>query len=114
VTASRVGPSFSARTPVIVNSPAPPIPATRLPPEQRRQSTVRAPPARVFSAASASCVVVPALALAATAIPATTVTTAMPPTMRTGLRMVIRIRVGVVGSAQTVTSFFDEGLLAPA
>jgi hypothetical protein len=76
---------------VIVRTPAPPIPVTRLAPEQRRQSTAWAPPVRVFAEASASCVVVPALALAATAIPATTVTTAMPPTMRTGLRMVIRI-----------------------
>jgi hypothetical protein len=114
VTASRVAPSFSASTPVIVRTPAPPIPVTRLPPEQRRQSTAWAPPAKVLVEASASCVVVPALALAATAIPATTVTTAMPPTMRTGLRMVIRIVWGVGGPAQTVTSFFDEGLLDPA
>ena len=90
------------------------MPVTRLPPEQRRQSTLCAPPVKVLTEASASYVVVPALALAATAIPAATVTTAMPPTMRTGLRMVIRISWGWWGPAQTVTPFFDVGLLAPA
>jgi hypothetical protein len=76
------------------------MPVIRLSPEQRPQSTAYAPPLSVLVWSSASCVVVPALALAATATPATTVTRATPPTMRKGLRMVgifrFRSRVGDV------------------
>src|SRR5690349_15440803 len=101
-------------TPVMVRTPAPPMPVTRLPPEQRRQSTLCASPAKVLPAASASYVEVPALALVATAIPAATVTTAMPPAMRTGLRMMIRFVWGWSGPAQTLTTLVDVGLLVLA
>src|SRR3954451_5016839 len=91
VTDSLIGPDRSAATWVNVRAPSSPTPVTREPPEQRSHGTTWAPPLSVLTAASASYVVVPALALAATATPASTVTRPTPPTTRACLRMVIRI-----------------------
>src|SRR3954451_13401137 len=102
----------SATTRVNVSEPSRPMPVTRVPPEQRPQPTAWAPPLSVLTEASASYIWVPALALAATATPARTVTGATPPTTRTCLRMVVRIVGGGQCPAQTVTSRFDPGLLA--
>jgi hypothetical protein len=54
VTLSVVIPATSAVTPVNPSTPARPTPVTRAPPEQRSQSSTRAPPRSTFPAASAS------------------------------------------------------------